>query len=72
MKIGSREADEAYDRWHDKMADEWFGANDKTCPICNSDECFEQDTRNDEREMVALFIEEQGFPRLADMIRGLK
>lgn len=39
MKLGSREADEAYDRWHDRMADEYFGANeDEACEICGGDQ----------------------------------
>ncbi len=39
MKLGSREADEAYDRWHDRMADEYFGANeDDACEICGGDQ----------------------------------
>lgn len=39
MKLGSREADEAYDRWHDRMADEHFGANeDDACEICGGDQ----------------------------------
>ena len=38
MKLGSREADAAYDRWHDRMADAYFGADEQTCPICDSDQ----------------------------------
>lgn len=28
MKLGSKEADVAYDRWMGKLADEYWGAND--------------------------------------------
>jgi len=39
MKLGSREADEAYDRWHDLAAYEYFGANeDDACEICGGDQ----------------------------------
>ena len=39
MKLGSREADEAYDRWHDRQADEYFGANENdACEICGGDQ----------------------------------
>jgi hypothetical protein len=58
MKLGSREADEAYDRWHDRMADEYFGANDEdACEICGGD----QDAMNE------LTADAERFRALRDM-----
>jgi hypothetical protein len=58
MKLGSREADEAYDRWHDRLADGYFGANeDDACEICGGD----QDAMNE------LTADAERFRALRDM-----
>lgn len=36
MRLGSREADDAYDRWHDRLADAYFH-EEESCDICGSD-----------------------------------